>query len=48
MQNLDNLKTKMTQIREDLKIVHLELSIFNKLGLSCAKLRANLAWPGLV
>ena len=40
MQNLVNLKAKMTQIREKLKIVHLELSIFNKLGLNCTKLRA--------
>ena len=40
MQNLVNLKAKMTQIREKLKILHLELSIFNKLGLSCTKLRA--------
>ena len=40
MQNLVNLKAKMTQIREKLKILHLELSIFNKLGLSYTKLRA--------
>ena len=40
MQNLVNLKAKMAQIRENLKILHLELSIFSKLGLSCTKLRA--------
>ena len=42
MQNLVNLKAKMTQIREKLKIVHLELSSFNKLGLSFTKLKAEI------
>ena len=40
MQNLVNLKAKMTQIREKLKILHLKLVIFNKLGLSITKLMA--------